>query len=309
MGHFKSLEAYPEDVFRETARLLDFLLSQKDISQRNVDGLWTLLVNDIRLWKPDAHDDDKMLMAGTVFLLVKKILCHHVDGYYRDTIHDMLEDTLERELNILNEQEHQLFLNHLSECSELLSDWINEYNDSEVWLSDEIEEALAAKQPKKKEKAKEKPNKEAVIKTSFKYNPINLDKGTRNIRLQKVFEDMRKEEVELIPVSTNMKDFLEIFSGEDTLIRIAWSGNTNELHYIFSEWIRRKYLPRPNGGLWLVVSARFYHRKKDAEGVWVDENFTPDELRKAGNPKNPSDDLEQIIEMLKPDERVRRYGG
>lgn len=308
MGHFKGLEAQPEDVFRETASLLDFLLSSEEIDQKKVDSLWIILINDIRTWKPDVRDEDKVLMAGTVFLLVKKILCHHADGYFCDTIHDMLEDTLDRELKILNEQEHQQFLNRLSECSELLSEWINEYDDSEVWLSDEIEEALAAKQSKEKKKEEVKPHKE-VIKTSFKYNPQNLDKGTRNIRLQKVYEDMTKEDVELIPISTNMKEFLDIFSGEDTLLRIAWIGNTNALHYIFSEWIRRKYLPRPKGGLWVVVSARFFHRKKDTDGAWVDENFTPEELRKAGNPEHPSDDLEQIIEMLKPDERVRRYGG
>ena len=150
----------------------------------------------------------------------------------------------------------------------------------------------------------EKQNKE-LLKASFKYNPKSLDMGSRNMRLDAVFNHMQKEDVELLPINADKKDFLEIFSGNDTLKRIPWIGNANELHYIFSEWVRRKYLPRPKEGLWIVAAARFYHKKKE-ENVWIDENFTPDELRKAGNPQNPSDDLEQIIEMLKPDIRIRR---
>ena len=131
MGHFKSLEVQPEDVFREVAYLLDFLLSVENVNQRKVDGLWTLLVNDIRKWKPDARDEDKMLMTGTVFLMVKKILCHHCEGQYCDIVHGMLEDTLERNLKIYDKQEHQQFLTYLSECSVQLSEWINNYDSGE----------------------------------------------------------------------------------------------------------------------------------------------------------------------------------
>lgn len=170
-------------------------------------------------------------------------------------------------------------------------------------LLNEIEK----KQSSKKATRKKETPKAEVIKTSFCYNPKELDISTINIRLQQVYENMKKEEVELLPCTTNMKDFLEIFSGKETTTKIAWSGQKNVLHYILSEWVCRGYLPKPKGGIWGVAAARFYHRKKDTNGALVDKEFTPDELRKAGNPQNPSDDLEQIIEMLKPDVRVRRF--
>ena len=74
MNYLKSLDVMPEDVFREVAYLLDFILSTQDITQRRVDGLWTLLVNDIRSWKSDAQDEDKLLVAGTIFLIARDAL-------------------------------------------------------------------------------------------------------------------------------------------------------------------------------------------------------------------------------------------
>lgn len=154
MNRLRGLEAQPEDVFREVAYMFDYLLSAEGLNQQRVDGLWVLLVNDIRIWKPDVQEADKMLMAGTVFSIVKKILCHHSESRYCETIHDMLDVTIEKELSVPDEQEHQQFLDRLSECSVMLSEWVNQYEDSDEWLSEEIGSVLA--QPKIEEGLEQK---------------------------------------------------------------------------------------------------------------------------------------------------------
>lgn len=200
MGHFKSLEVQPEDVFREVVYLLDFLLSDGNVNQRMVDGLWTLLVNDIRKWKPDAHDEDKMLMAGTVLLMVKKILCHHCEERYRGIVYDMLENTLERNLKIYDEQEYQQFLDRLSECSVLLSEWINDYDSGEGWLSDEIEktltqgdaEELAVPQERKTTRKKGRP------KEKLKDKMIDDSDGTKLKRLHQLMKGKKGRDAALV---------------------------------------------------------------------------------------------------------------
>ncbi len=142
MVHFKGLVPQPEDLFREVSSLMDFLLYAENVNQRKVDGLWMLLINDIRSWKPDVAEEDKMLMAGTVFTMARSILCHHTESRFRDKIHDMIENTLEKKLKIIDEQEQQEFLDNLSECAVKLDEWINHEDESNEWLSDEIDNVL-----------------------------------------------------------------------------------------------------------------------------------------------------------------------
>ena len=200
MGHFKSLEVQPEDVFREVAYLLDFLLSVENVNQRKVDGLWTLLVNDIRKWKPDARDEDKMLMTGTVFLMVKKILCHHCEGQYCDIVHGMLEDTLERNLKIYDKQEHQQFLTYLSECSVQLSEWINNYDSGEVWLSDEIEKTLVQVYAEDPAGPQERTDtrKRGRPKETLKNRMINDSDGSKLERLHQLMEGKKGKDAALV---------------------------------------------------------------------------------------------------------------
>ena len=157
-----------------------------------------------------------------------------------------------------------------------------------------------------KEKSPKKTSDE-VVKTSFAYNPTGITDESKNIRLSEVFNLMRAHG--LIDKDSSLKEFLQVFSGESVTVRIAWTGSDNVLHYLFDEWVNaRKYVPKPRGGLWKTVAARFYYRGKDKDGVYCDEDYTADELRKTANPVNPSDDLEFILELLKPDLRTRRYG-
>ena len=309
MAEMNQFDYTSEDLFVEAADVIDTIFAETDYATKYIEGLWDnvkiKLKKNVSIIPPQ---DDLNIVCAVLFYVVATTFRLHWQKYYNTEIVNMLEGIVRKKGQFKDVNEQREVIDNLCIHTESLETWINEYEDSEEWLSDEIEECLRGKKSViKKDDKKEVGKKKEIIKTSFKYKLNGIDLRTRNVRLEQVFEDMKKEGVELRPINTDKKDFLEIFSGEETMKRIAWIGNANELHYIFSEWIRRNYLLKPKGGIWVVAAARFYHKKKDSDGVWSDEEFSPDELRKAGNPKNPSDDLEQIIEMLKPDERVRRY--
>ena len=188
-----------------------------------------------------------------------------------------------------------------------LKEWMSEYENCDSYLSEEIRKVLSGNNRThikiKRINAAGKSKQENT--TSFNYCPKGVDDRSRNIRINEVFSRLKTQE--LIAKETNQKHFIELFSGEKTFVKIVWIGETNMLHYLFDQWVRRNYLPKPKGGLWVALAARFLHRVKDENGDEVDQSFTNDEIRKSGNPKNPSDDIEQIIEMLKPDIRIRRF--
>lgn len=152
MARLNGLQVFPEDVFCESARLLDFLLSTPDISQHQVDSLWNLMLLDIRNWKSDATDHDKRMVANTVFLLVRALLTQYYDTHFSETVCDLLENTIGHEWIGFDKQEdkdeYSEFSNRLVEQSPILSDWINQYDDADVWLSDQIAEILVSSDEK-----------------------------------------------------------------------------------------------------------------------------------------------------------------
>ena len=61
MGKMNGLTAGPEDVFCLIADVLDDILDTSNPTQDYVDELWTSVLLEIRGWKSDASDRDKML--------------------------------------------------------------------------------------------------------------------------------------------------------------------------------------------------------------------------------------------------------
>jgi len=143
MARLDSLEVEPEDVFCESARLLDFLLSTPDISQHQVDSLWNLMLLDIRKWKSDATDHDKRMVANTVFLLVRALLTQYYDTHYSEDICDMLDSTITREMKGCDEKEQEGFNQRLIDQSPAICNWINTYDEENYWLSDRISRVLS----------------------------------------------------------------------------------------------------------------------------------------------------------------------
>ena len=138
-AYLEGLDIGVEEVFLAVARLLDKLFNT-EVSQQDVDKLWTELFNDIRKIKIDATKHDKQQVTHTIFAIVRKLLCHHWKSLYCDTLYDMLGETIKREMRNSDNDELAQFEEGLFEHSEALSEWIN--NVYEGNLGAEIEVIL-----------------------------------------------------------------------------------------------------------------------------------------------------------------------
>ena len=216
MARLNGLQVTQFDVFSESAQLLDFLLCNPDISQHQMDSLWTMQLNDIRKWKADATDYDKQMVAGTVFMVVRATLAQCYESCYSETVCDFLTNVLEDNLEGCDEKEQTEFLVSLREQSPALSEWINSYDESEEWLSDQISDALFAP---KGDKDDYKPSGKTFKKTTRLTDTLINIIGQRLTMANKL--------------SDNPDDWLKLFSGIDQQFTITWLGTEGELRDLF----------------------------------------------------------------------------
>lgn len=295
----------PVEVFVEAVDVIDTLFEDGTDRKTYISKLWNTLAIRYKLWLPGTPNDEVQTAVCSVFYTAAFALSVCDEPYFKDDMKETLLDEVYRQKSIVRQEEDAVIV-RLASFAEELKEWMSEYEVSDSYLSDEIRNALLKKKTtrlKARSTAIVEGTKENTI--SFSYCAKNVDDRSKNIRISEVFSRLKSQR--LIAKDTNQKNFLELFSGEKTFVKIIWIGETNMLHYIFDQWARRGYLPKPKGGLWVALAARFLHRIKDGNGDDKEVNYTNNEIRKSGNPKNPSDDIEQIIEMLKPDIRVRRF--
>ena len=220
------LTVFAEDIFFEVSRVVDYFLRYaEEASQEKTEGLWVTLTNEIHDLNPNTDDNTKNLLAGTVFIFTREILAHHCESVYKDTINDMLAETHEKHLgyNYYEDEVYKGIIIRLIECSQLLSKWIDEYEESSIWLSDEIAGVLFASHNNADDK------KEIIIrvvdeeKLSSHFKVNGFDKKTH------------------IPV---LKAMLEQNQGDKNLARVALiihesphfiKNNNNK---VFSKWYK-----------------------------------------------------------------------
>lgn len=256
MARLNGLEATETDVFCETAWLLDYLLARPDISQHQVDSLWVMLVNRIRSWKPDVTDNDKLLVASTVFLIVRVTLTQHFESIYREGICSLLNHTLERETESRPGEEQAVFLQLLTDQIPLLCEWINGYDEAGEWLSDEIENAI-----KKGGKAHSKEKK-----TTFTPTGKTFTKTVQVSNLQLRIIAQRLSVANKLDSSCTAEKWEKLFSGVNSNFTIKWLGKPGELRDLF------KMLTRKREGADSGYIIPFYGFQQIIQSHFTDEN-------------------------------------
>lgn len=304
VAEITSVVACPEDIFCEVAWLTDELLD----ADRSADtlslitGLWTTVTFDIARWGNPVSLADRYLIVSTIFRLVATTFSLHWKSYYCDMLRDTLLDVVNNkrnppkdlyELQEQQQQQDELFGSIIS-CSEILSEWINDYTDNPgLCLTEEIDLALnpkiVTKQKKSESRKVDKKEISDYSRYSFQLNVKDKqleslylllsqrdDKGKRFIDgdLQKNNEvkkciPLSQEEIKGIkPVDIDKMLFNQVFSGKETDVRIVWTGDAVELWY----FIDTLYNYRVNGirlldksgsgpGKWQIVRNRFMNGK------------------------------------------------
>lgn len=127
-------------------------------------------------------------------------------------------------------------------------------NAEDAEIVEEVKSSSKRGRPRKTGKATQK---------SFVYRALT-DADT-NQRLQFLYNGLKQ--LQWIAANTLQKNFLKIFSGEDTSSRVVWTGDINTLAELFRELVqRKKYVQLPEGeSIWVMVNARFWEKEGNHE--------------------------------------------
>lgn len=326
-----SVKARVEDFFCEVAWLTDELID----ADRGTDAfsltmeLWTDASNNIANWGDKVSQMDRYLIVSAMFRIVATAFSLHWDSHYCNNMRDALLETENkkcphpRELYDMQEQQHQQesLFDTIIPCSEMLSEWVNEYIDNpESWLSEEIDLALnprlSTNTPKLESRKADKNNKISIrrektiwndkeITHSFDYRPKGISNKERNNRLSTFFNLLNKKYVS----HTDMNTFINIFSGVATTEYVVWKRTIVELQYLIEQLIDKQLITwsRPAPGKWQIVCARFMHEHKSKEERII-EPLVPDQFNKIPKKSKLTENplLDKIISILIPDSDTQR---
>lgn len=273
-----SVMARPEDIFYESAWLMDELIdAREDIDAiRLAHGLWSNVVSDIGQWNNGISLADRYLMISTIFRLVATSFSLHWHSRYCDVLRNALLNVVDEKRpspkDLYDHQQYERQQEELLEAiipySQMLNDWINEYIDNpSLWLTEEIDMALNPQlyvQPVKpgSMKAGKKPFtrqrmtwKGKDIMHSFCYTTKSMSAEEKNKRLSVVFRLLNNK----YNSHTEMATFIDIFSGVETSEHIVWKSFIVELQYFIETLITKGLITwnRPAPGKWQIVCARF----------------------------------------------------
>ena len=157
----------------------------------------------------------------------------------------------------------------------------------------EYEEIEEPQQDVKESSKRGRPKKAGKkILKSFIYQ-ANDDEET-NLRLQSLYHGLLQ--LQWIAADTKQKNFMSIFSGEDTTCRVTWIGDINTLAELFKELVTRKgYVRLPEGeSIWVMVNARFWEKEGNQE-------FGNDRLRSTSTPTGSKETIDWLVKLMDPD--------
>lgn len=258
------LSVTPEDVFRESARLLDFLLNKPDINQHQVDSLWNLLVINVSKWGSNITDRDKWMVSSTVFMVVRATLTQYYDTCFSENVCDLLNQTLEHVVASFDKQEWEEFHQKLTEQTPELCEWINSYDEADEWLSDQIAVVTTVKSGKAE--GDFIPSGQTFTKTALLTDTLIDIMGQRLAQAKKL--------------EASPDDLRKLFSGIDQQFTMTWMGTGGELRDLFKMLTDTKcQFAKPQRGYQKILKSHFLsadgQRFNNLHGDKSIESFQP----------------------------------
>ena len=166
----------PEEIFLESAIILDDLLTDLDNSADYVKNLWYQEKVKIKRWEPQAPQDSLDKVVGAIMFVVAGVLCLHWNSVINDDLKDLVLDHARKNMPIDAEEENRI-IDELSRSAEGLDKWLNSYTESEDCLSEDIFELINAPTIKVEE------------------SPINSQQKILNMKEQQI-ENLLRQEIE-----------------------------------------------------------------------------------------------------------------
>lgn len=219
----------PEEIFLESAIILDNLLTEPENAKKYVSDLWIELKRKIRYWDRDAPQDDLDKIVGAILYVAAAVLCHHPHPFYNDELKEMMLSETKGQMKV-SAKEEERFIVQLSLCAEGLEKWLTEYIESDSLLSEEI---LANDDSYGENKA-DKDN------TSLPHHFSLPNEETNIARLKRVLAKLKKENY--IHKNTKVKDWIFVCTGvgEEPEKPIQWQKDDDELGFFVQQFFNDK---------------------------------------------------------------------
>lgn len=223
MANLDSFDFTAEELFVEVADVLDKIFEEPDTSSQFVNGLWDELKIGLKEKKrsmPPQQDLD--VVCGIICYVVAAALSLHWREYYKHDVSCLLTDLILNK-KIFSQEEEEQIIKNLCVNAQRLKEWINDYEESDIWLSDEIAESLTAPDKPKEEK-----------KIDFIPTGETFTKTTKVTDIQLTLIMQRLTQANKLDPNESADDWLKLFSGVNSLFSIKWLGTPGELRDLFS---------------------------------------------------------------------------
>lgn len=141
MASMEQFDFTAEDLFVEVSEVIDSILGNPQGARQYLENLWDTLKIKLKRKAPTPPPQaDLEMVCGVLYYVVAAIFCLHWREFYNTELVKMLRDTVERKRLFADDEEE--IISNLCHHADALDDWINHYDDSDKWLSDEIDNVL-----------------------------------------------------------------------------------------------------------------------------------------------------------------------
>lgn len=212
-----------EDLFVETARVLDDILSNPQDTPNYIPELWDDLKIKLKTtYIPPPLQSDLDTVCGVLFCILSAVFSLHYSEYYNNMAGKLVEFASEKGL-FSDEKECKTLISNICKNAEDLDLWINQYDESNEWLSDEIDAITTNIQPHVVKKNK----------GTFQPTRKTFSKSLRITDLQLDIICMRLVQAGWLDGDCRPSDFTKLFSGISSDFKLKWLGRWGELHDLF----------------------------------------------------------------------------
>ena len=146
MAEMNSFDFTSEDLFIEVANVIDAIFDNPSFANEYIEEMWDNLKIELKTREnPAPPQEDLNTVCGVLFYIVAAVLSLHWREYYNTKMVKQLCKIVEQKAIFSKNGEQEEIIKNLCKHAEGLEDWINEYDESEEWLSDEIDFSLKDK--------------------------------------------------------------------------------------------------------------------------------------------------------------------
>jgi len=220
MADMSQYDFTSEDLFLVASEVIDTIFEEPASAPQYLEGLWDNVKIALKKYNSvPPPQEDLNTVCKVLFYVVAATLSLHWKAYYNTELVSLLFQAVDDKRAFDGTEEQRRIISNLCKHSEGLEEWINEYEDSRDWLTDEIEACLRDNQAMEpKRKLNSKPEKQHGV----EYPVFSKGSGVTDDHIVALYRLLTTRG--WISTQTCLVDFKRLFSGKSNECEIIWTG-------------------------------------------------------------------------------------